>query len=440
MDNLSEPELLERANHAFEYAWSFVFGLFEENHMDSQIQLAARRLLSYNPQHRVVEEKMPLLYGAVNTLCSIIKARINDLAQAETVENWTILLFCYLLMNDMPNAYTTAAHALRLQPDISDPYFNYCAGIVYQHFHYYEDAIKFYKKPSDRFEQNIDRNFRLAIAYRSQAKYNESESLLRNLLKHPPANLKANDIKFQLAYTLQLNDRNKEAANLYEELYSQNPRCHELIQQYVWFLSFQDDSKSLSRAEEIIGDSTDSTLRFASARISMKLRDYNAAYLRYRDCTSSWSESPLFWCGLGVLYLRNEQYPDSILAFQRALYLKNDIPEAWLNLGLIYEIQGESPNAMKIYQTAQSNCENAKIVNKRIAECEIPSRHSCPKEKLLKEILEIDGKRLFEQPIERYSEILVSYPPILSESCFNNDKSIQPQLVHLIQPYPSLFD
>ena len=61
-------------------------------------------------------------------------------------------------------------------------------------------------------------------------------------------------------------------------------------------------------------------------------------------------------------------------------------------------------------------------------------------EKLLKEILEIDGKRLFEQPIERYSEILVSYPPILSESCFNNDKSIQPQLVHLIQPYPSLFD
>lgn len=446
-NNHSEPEILEEANHALESTWSLLLSFSEENHNDLQNQLAARRILAYNPQNRIVEEKLPRFYNAVNSLCPIITSRINELDQSgmanrtkETVDIWKTLLFCYLLMNDMPNAYTAAAHALRLQPEIADPYFNYCAAIVYQYFHYYEDAIKFYKRPTERFEQNIDRNFRLAIAYRSICKYPESQSLFKSLLKHPPPNLKQNDIKLQLAYTYQLAEMNSEAGKLYEELLGQNPRCHKLIQQYVWFLSLQDDSKCLSRAEELIGDSTDSILRFASARISMKMEAYNEAYQRYRECTSSWSDSPLFWCGLGVLYLRNEQFQDSILAFQHALYLKNDIPEAWLNLGLIYEIKRESENAMKIYQTAQSNCPNAKSISKRKVECEKPQRQNLPKEYLLNEVLEIDGRTLFDQPIKKYSDMIMSYPPILTESCFNNDKTIQQQLTNLIQPYPSLFD
>lgn len=440
-NSLNDPEILEKANQEYESTWISALELAEKNHMDCQSQIAARRLLSYNPQNSVVEEKYPRFYNAVNnTLCPTVISRINELNPSQTVENWTVLLFCYLLMNDMPNAYTSAAHALRLQPDIANPYFNYCAGIVYQYFHYYEDAIKFYERPTERFEQNIDRNFRLAIAYRSISKYAEAESLFRKLIQQPPPNLKQSDIKLQLAYTLQLSEKNSEAGKYYEELLGQNPRCHELIQQYVWFLSLQNDSKSLSRAEELIGDSTDSILRLASARISMKMQAYNEAYQRYRECTSSWSNSPLFWCGLGVLYLRNEQYQDSILAFQRALYLKSDISEAWLNLGLIYEIIKENENAMKIYQTAQSNCPNAKNVTKRINECERPQRQTISKELLLKEVLEIDGKQLFDQPMQKYSEMLISFPPILSESCFNNDKSIQPQLSNLIQPYPSIFD
>ena len=135
-----------------------------------------------------------------------------------------------------------------------------------------------------------------------------------------------------------------------------------------------------------------------------------------------------------------EQLQDSILAFQRALYLKNDIPEAWLNLGLIYEIQNDCANAMKIYQTAQSNCSDAKNVSKRILDCERPQRQALPKEVLLNEVLEIDGKRLFDQPIQKYTEMIMSYPPILSESCFSTDKAAQPQLTKLIPPYPSIFD
>lgn len=436
MSNPFDPDALEKANHAFESAWNSVFELVEESHMDQQIQLAARRLLSYNPQHHGVEKKFPELYSAVNSLCTIITSKIEELAKKETVENWTILLYCYLMMNDMPNAYTAIAHALRLQSNINDPYFNYSAGIVNQHFRYYENAIKFLQKPPDNFEQNIDRNFRLAIAFRSIQNYAPSEVLFRNLLKRPPPNLTINDIKIQLAYTLQLAQKNEEAAKIYEELFSQFPQCLELRQQYVWFLSLQNDPRSLARANELIGDSTDSLLTFASARIAVKQNDVNTAYERYKECTTAFGESSLFWFGLGVLYLKNEQYKDAIVAFQHALYQNSDLPEAWLNLGLIYEILKEDQNASKIYQTALSNCDS-KIVTKRLNEIRQPQRQSTLSENFADEIIEIDGNRLFTQPIERISNLLVSHPPFLNESCLNSDNTIQ--LSPLIPPYTSLF-
>ncbi|OHT16733.1 TPR Domain containing protein [Tritrichomonas foetus] len=435
--NVFDPKAIEKANAAFESAWNSVFELVEESKMESQTHLAARRLLSYNPQHKIVEEKCPVYYGVVNSLCSVITEKIQGLSKTESAENWTTLLFCYLLMNDMPNAYSAVQHNLRLRPKIKDTYFNYCAGIVYQHFHYFEDAIGFYMQIPESFEHFTDRNLRLAIAYRSISKYSEAESLFRNLLKRPPQNLSQNDIKLQLAYTLQLAERNLESSKIYEELYHQFPNCVELKQQYIWFLSIQNDSKSWVKADELIGTSADSVLRFASARISMKQRNMGIAYQRYRECTSAWSDSPLFWCGLGVLYLRNEQLSDAVIAFQRALYLKSDIPEAWLNLGLIFEIQGENPNALKIYQTAQSNCPNAKIVNKRINECGRPSRKSVLEESAVDEVIEIDGNRLFTQPMERISDLIITNPPFLSESCFT-DKTIKSQLQNLMQPHMSL--
>ena len=432
--NLFNAETIEKANEAFENTWKSVLELVNETKLIPQTQFAARRLLSYNPQEKSVEKKCPELYIAINSLCSTITNRIQMLSQSENPDYWIDLLFCYLMMNDMPNSYTAVAHTLRLQPKVKDPYFNYCAAIVYHHFHYFEDAINFYKAVPDFFDQINDRNLRLAIAYRSINKFQESENLFRNLIKKPPKNLTQDDIKLQLAYTLQLAEKNSEAAKIYDELYSNYSWCKELKQQYVWFLSLQNDSRSWTKADELIGNSTDSVMRFASARIAMKQSDMAMAYQRYRDCTASWSDSPLFWCGLGVLYLKNEQFGDAIVAFQRALYLKNDISEAWLNLGLIFELQREPENAAKIYQTAQSNCASTQII-KRLNEC---GKRVLQKENLINEVIEIDGNRLFIQPMERISDALVADTPFLSDSCFNHDKSITQHLQNLIQYHTSL--
>jgi len=68
--------------------------------------------------------------------------------------------------------------------------------------------------------------------------------------------------------------------------------------------------------------------------------DLAGAYEHYKICTEYYNNNPLFWCGLGSLYYKNDQGEDAIGAFRRALALKSEVAWAWLNIGLIFEQQG----------------------------------------------------------------------------------------------------
>jgi tetratricopeptide (TPR) repeat protein len=87
--------------------------------------------------------------------------------------------------------------------------------------------------------------------------------------------------------------------------------------------------------------------------------DISTAYEHYRFCISYFGDSATFWCALGVLYFKNEQWTDSIIAFQRALYLKCDMAEPWVNLGVIYTRQNLPQNAKKMYSNGFTNCQGS---------------------------------------------------------------------------------
>ena len=154
----------------------------------------------------------------------------------------------------------------------------------------------------------------------------------------------------------------------------------------------------------------------------------------------TWSDSPLFWCGLGVLYLKNEQFSDAIVAFQRALFLKNDIVEAWLNFGLIYHKQGDSKNALRIYETALNNCTSTTLINERINAIN-NSRSGAPSKPF--DIVEIDGSKLFTQVAERISIEFTSSIPLLQSSHLGigeNVSYLNQALAVLYIPYTSIFE
>ena len=259
--------------------------------------------------------------------------------------------------------------------------------------------------------ESPDIHFRYAIMLRMMGENLRALKELEDILskKSFPPNLTADDINFQIAFTYQLNNESVKAKSIYSTLYKLHPDTIQIVQQYCWFLSLFDDPQSLNEAEHLINISglNDPLLNFIKAQIAMKKDDMNTAYNSYCQCISFWSDSPLFWCGLGVLYFKNDQSQDAIVAFQRALYLKGELVEAWANLGLIFQLQHDHESAMRIYDAAELKCDNNQIIveRKKALQMGRPVSQSM--------ILEVNDSRYFQQVPEKVANQYLADSPFI---------------------------
>jgi tetratricopeptide (TPR) repeat protein len=317
-------------------------------------------------------------------------------------QHFIVLGHCHLLLNDFLNAFAAYANVTRIGVRVEDPYFWYGAGCVYQHFNYNADANR-YMKQALQFWTQIPRKAdlvrRLGINQRALGEYDNSIPAFEGLLAMPPSGLTADDIRFQVAFSHQLAGHKDRASGCYHELYNRHRKCLPVIQQYCWFLSLQSDAPSLDLAAQIVHavGIDDPILKLVSAQLAMKQQDLQAAYHRYCECITEWNDSPLFWCKLGVLYFKNDQMNDAIVAFQRALYLKAEVFEAWANLGLIFEVQGETDQAIKIYEIGMQNCPNAKQLRERL------NLLAGGRGRTTQAVLEINDSKYFVQIAEKIS-------------------------------------
>ncbi|EAX88639.1 TPR Domain containing protein [Trichomonas vaginalis G3] len=441
---------IERANQEFESAWSSVLELSKFIGAEQDITIASHRLLSYNPQNKTVSSTNKNLSNAVNIICNFVTRKIEYVHNnPDDYNSWSTLAKCYLMLNDFPNAYTCVAHVIKLNENFQDATFWFVAGIVYQHFNYNQEALRFYRM-SLQLEPHAphigDLNFRLAILYRSLNKPDDALPLFKSALTNLPPNLIEDDIKFQIAFTYQIQKQTDRANQTYNDLLRVHPRSLELNQQYAWFLSLSSDLRSLELAERIAKEAQDQypndpVLKFALACISLRQQFTTAAYNRYRECLNTWSDSPLFWCGLGILYLKNDQFQDAIVAFQRALFLRSDITEAWLNFGLIFQRQNRNDEALKIYQTALNNCNMAQQIQDRINAIKSPRPPGSMSPQY--EICEISGDKFVTQVAEKVSLEYCADLPYLSVKAMGvpheDEAAFELALSALYSPHASIF-
>lgn len=256
--------------------------------------------------------------------------------------------------------------------------------------------------------------FRTALCYRNIGSFDEAIKQFKLILDSPPGELTKDDVLFQIAFTHQLGGQGDQAEPIYDELLRHHPNCLELIQQYSWWLSFRPDPSYTERADSIIKNSPieyqgDPILCLISARTALHQKEMSKAYDLYRQILTSWTDSSLFWCGLGNFYFSNDQFDDAVIAYQRALFLQGDIIEAWLNLGLIFQKQGDYNNALKIYHTALSSCNDSPRIRDRIEQVQSP-RNSMRLPDIL-DITEESGNRLFPQVLERCTVKMLGFIP-----------------------------
>jgi tetratricopeptide (TPR) repeat protein len=166
----------------------------------------------------------------------------------------------------------------------------------------------------------------------------------------------------------------------------------------------------------------------------MKQQDLQAAYHRYCDCIAAWNDSPLFWRKFGVLYFKNDQMTDAVVAFQRTLYLKTEIFEAWANLGLIFEMQGDTEQAMKIYESGLESCPGTKQLRDR------PSVLAAGRGRGLQPlVLEINESKYFVQIAERIANEYLLNPPAIPAETIGGDGELAACLAQLVLGHRSIF-
>jgi tetratricopeptide (TPR) repeat protein len=436
---------LSQANQELEKVWETVFSLSAIASTSDDSCVACRRIICYNPSNPNIERVSQHFRTAIDYLCEVVTTRATQLQSDNcNPEHYIVIGHCYLILNDFINAYTSYSHVLRLGTAIDSAYFHYGFGSVLHYFKYNRDANEHLHEAlrlgGARFPARADLQLRIALTQRALGAYDAAISSFKEIVSSPPAALTSDDIDFQIAYTCQLASRGDNAGQIYAELHKRHPSTLELVQQYCWFLSLQYDKQSLEKAERIIaasGLAGDPLLKLITARIAMKQHDMTLAYQKYCDCIAFWTDSPLFWCGLGVLYFKNDQMQDAIVAFQRALYLKPELVEPWANLGLIFELRKEPTMALSVYQQAIDNCneKDAKPIRERLALIG-NGRH---RQATPGNIMEFNDSPFFVQVAERLAGEYVANSPVIPAALIGGDDALDKILPELTLPHKSIF-
>lgn len=114
--------------------------------------------------------------AAVEYLRQILKIEANN------GEVWSSLGHCYLMMDDLQQAYSAYQQALYHLPDPKEPKLWYGIGILYDRYgslEHAEEAFSQVMRMEPNFEKANEIYFRLGIIYKQQQKYQQSLEVSR---------------------------------------------------------------------------------------------------------------------------------------------------------------------------------------------------------------------------------------------------------------------
>jgi tetratricopeptide (TPR) repeat protein len=119
--------------------------------------------------------------AAVEYLRQILKV------DATNGEVWSSLGHCYLMMDDLQQAYSAYQQALYHLPDPKEPKLWYGIGILYDRYgslEHAEEAFSQVMRMEPNFEKANEIYFRLGIIYKQQQKFQQSLEVCTKLLSH----------------------------------------------------------------------------------------------------------------------------------------------------------------------------------------------------------------------------------------------------------------
>ncbi|ORE11518.1 TPR-like protein [Rhizopus microsporus var. microsporus] len=282
--------------------------------------------------------------------------------QENNGEAWSALGHCYLMMDNLQEAYQAYQQALYHLQNPKDPKLWYGIGILYDRYgsiEHAEEAFSAVLKMDPNFEKANEIYFRLGIIYKQQQKYDLSLQCFRYILRNPPKPLTEIDIWFQTGHVYEQQKEYDLAKEAYERVLTENSDHAKVLQQLGWLYhqqntSFCNQSMAIQYlTRSLKSDSTDAQSWYLLGRCYMVEQNYNKAYEAYQQAVYRDARNPTFWCSIGVLYYQINQYRDALDAYSRAIRLNPYISEVWYDLGTLYEsCNNQIQDALDAYQRA----------------------------------------------------------------------------------------
>ncbi|KAF2190842.1 TPR-like protein [Zopfia rhizophila CBS 207.26] len=293
---------------------------------------------------------------AVEYLRTILKV---DQANGEV---WGSLGHCYLMMDDLQQAYSAYQQALYHLSDPKEPKLWYGIGILYDRYgslEHAEEAFSQVMRMEPNFEKANEIYFRLGIIYKQQQKFNQSLDCFKYIVNNPPRPLTEEDIWFQIGHVYEQQKEFDSAKAAYRRVLERDPNHAKVLQQLGW-LHHQQSTNYASQEQAIeyleksvASDQTDAQSWYLLGRCYMSQQKYPKAYEAYQQAVYRDGRNPTFWCSIGVLYYQINQYRDALDAYSRAIRLNPNISEVWYDLGTLYEsCNNQTADALDAYQRA----------------------------------------------------------------------------------------
>ncbi|KAK3315113.1 hypothetical protein B0H66DRAFT_334277 [Apodospora peruviana] len=324
---------------------------------------AYERALSLNPTSIQAMNAISLVLRtreefakAADYLQAILKIEPNN------GEAWGSLGHCYLMMDDLQQAYAAYQSALINLRNPKEPRLWYGIGILYDRYgslDHAEEAFSQVMQMQPDFDKAHEIYFRLGIIYKQQQKYGQSLECFKYIVNSPPTPLTEEDIWFQIGHVHEQQKDYDSAKAAYLRVLDRDPAHAKVLQQLGWLhhnqsTSFQSQERAIDYLEQSVSaDNTDAQSWYLLGRCYMAQQKFPKAYEAYQQAVYRDGRNPTFWCSIGVLYYQINQYRDALDAYSRAIRLNPFISEVWYDLGTLYEsCNNQISDALDAYQRA----------------------------------------------------------------------------------------
>ncbi|KAJ1310911.1 hypothetical protein OPQ81_009424 [Rhizoctonia solani] len=266
--------------------------------------------------------------------------------QRENGDVWSALGHCFLMKDDLQNAYSAYQQALYYLPNPKDPKLWYGIGILYDRYgslEHAEEAFSSVLRMDKDFDKADEIFFRLGIIYKQQQKYEEALKCFERIHRNPPAPLTNIDIWFQIGHVYEQMKDYTAAKDAYERVLKDSPNHAKVLQQLGWLYHqagapfANQDTAIMLITKSLESDPADPQSWYLLGRAYMAGQKYQKAYESYQQAVYRDGRNPTFWCSIGVLYYNINQFRDALDAYSRAIRINPYISEVWFDLGSLYE-------------------------------------------------------------------------------------------------------